>query len=486
MPGAGFTSPTILFLSTWDAPERSFCKQLYARLLETGYRHYVEPCSGAFAMPLVGRAAGWMPAQMAASDVSLFSSIVGTMLADGDFDALDVRVDGVHVELPDGDGPTRAAHLLWAQLLARMEARPDVPYWRVMVQDLTQRADGHRAAIRDQLREMAGRLGGLSYTPRDLWEHVDAVADDPHTLISLNAPTYKGGFERFFDTKGRLTWAEPDYQVFDPEVGHARLHELVEGRSALLVSQQQTEPGHAATMWPVFARHLSLGQNVYLNSNRPEEVFALTGGPKVGLRKPTDLTPADLPMLGIDHPITADSRIQLVPVKSAVADYYRQLWMHRLAATPGSGNVLVVVDGHAAGVLGYSSDPMVRPYPGVAKPDKWLMRFAFGAPHSTYRLTRLATMLCLNRSTAELIVTGATSIHLAASTGLLTVEYTRHPEAKGLRGLMKLVKRDDHVDGHRLVYAADWADRTPEETLREWLDKEQKWQDSRNRQTRGR
>ncbi|HEU5032744.1 MAG TPA: hypothetical protein VFV01_48035 [Spirillospora sp.] len=480
MPGAGFTSPTILFLSTWDGPERSFCRQLYGRLREKGYTRYVEPCSGAFAMPLIAAAAGWSPAAMEASDVSLFSSIVGTMLDPaGDFAQLEVRVDGQLVELGGDDPLDNAAHLLWVQLLTRMQARPDVPYWRVMVQDLVDRADGHRAAIRRQLAEMAARLGGLSYRPWDVWDHIEAVADDPHTLISLNAPTYAGGFERFFDTKGRLTWAEPAYDIFDPATGHPRLHELMADKPALLVSQQQTEPGHAATMWPVFARHLSLGQNVYLNSNRPEEVFALTGGPQVGLRKSADLTPADLPMLPLDHQVTASSTIQLVPVKAQVADYYRQLWMHRLVATPGSGNVLVVLDGHAAGVMGYSPDPMVRPYPGVPKPDKWLMRFAFGAPHDTLRLTRLATMLCLNRSTAELVVTPATSIAFAASTGLLTVEYTRHPEAKGLRGLMKMVSRNDHPDGHRLVYAAPWSERTPAATLAEFLTKEEKWQSSR-------
>jgi hypothetical protein len=36
MPGAGFTSPTILFLSTWDGPERTFCKSLYVKLWERG------------------------------------------------------------------------------------------------------------------------------------------------------------------------------------------------------------------------------------------------------------------------------------------------------------------------------------------------------------------------------------------------------------------------------------------------------------------
>lgn len=479
MAAAGFASPAILFLNTWDSPERSYCKQIFRELRNRGYTRYVEPCSGGFAMPLVAADAGWAPEQMEASDVSLFSSIVGTMLDDGDFASLDIRVDGEPVELPDEVPSAVAAHLLWLQLLLRTQARPDVPYWRAMIEDLVEGRERHVGAIEEKLKLMQGRLGGLKYRPADLWPHIEAVADDPHTVISINPPTYKAGFERFFDTKGRLTWAVPEYDIFDPVSGNHRLTEVMDGAKALIVAQQQKEPGDCSHERPVFARDLSMGQYVYLWSNRPDEVFAITGGMKVAPRRAGDLTPSDLPPLSRSHEVRPDSRIDLIPVKAAVADYYRGLWMHRLAAAPGSGNILVAIDGHAAGIMGYSSDPMARPYPGVPKPDRWLMRFAFGAPHEQLRLTRLVTMLCMNRSTAQLTVTPASAILFAASKGLVTVEYTRHPEAKGLRGLMKMVSRRDHEDGHALVYHGDWADRTPEETLKEFLTKEKKWLASR-------
>ncbi|HEU5032667.1 MAG TPA: hypothetical protein VFV01_47645, partial [Spirillospora sp.] len=140
------------------------------------------------------------------------------------------------------------------------------------------------------------------------------------------------------------------------------------------------------------------------------------------------------------------------------------------------------VDGKAAGIIGLSHEAMSHPYPGATKwMDHMIMRFAFGAPHRSLRLTRLATMLALCKSTADLIQTPANSLYLAASQGLLTIEYTRHPEAKGLRGLMKLVHREDHVDGHRLVYRAPWRHQTPAEVLAEFLTKEAKWQASRKK-----
>lgn len=490
MPG-GFASPGILFLSTWDSPERSFCKQVFEGLRGRGYTRYVEPCAGAFAMPIVARAAGWRPEQMECSDVNLFSAIVGTTLSGGkgvggDFADLGVLLDGQAVDIPDGSRAERGAYLLWLQLLTRMQCRPDVEYWRALVTDLTERRDEHIADIAKKLAGLEARIGGMQFRPEDCWEHIKAVADDPHTVISINPPSYASGFERFFDTDGRLTWDEPHYAIWQPDVDLYRLSDYMEDKAALFVGQQQRVPGESSHKRPVFARHLSPGQNVYIVSNRPEEIFEITGGPRVMPRKAGEITPANFPPISMDHEVTPKSTVELLPVKANVADYYRGLWMHRLAASPGSYNMLVAVDGKAAGVLGYSIDPLVRPYSLESKWERHLlMRFAFGAPHNVLRLTRLATMLTLQRRTAQATLGPNAAIWLAASAGVITVEYTKRDEAKGLRGLMKRMDKQKHPDGWKLTYAADWQEKKPADVLGEFLRKEEQWRKSRAKNARG-
>lgn len=478
---AGFTSPSILFLSTWDAPERSFCKTVFEACRRNGYTRFVEPCCGAFAMPLVAHNAGWNGPQMEASDTSLFSSIVGYMLdPTKDFQDLGVKVDGEPVELPDTDRAGVAAYLLWLQLLIRTECRPDVEYWRNLVEDLKDRETAHQHHLRTKLQGFEERLGGLQYRALDLFSHMEEVADDPHTVISINPPSYEAGFERFFDTKGRLTWNEPPYEVFDPDTGTGKFLDFMEGRAALILAQQQRVPGESDHHTPVFARHLSLGQNVYLNSNRPDEIFEITGGPKVATKKSTDVSPLDLPLLPVDHDVTPDSTIQVVAVGAPAADYYRGLWMHRLNAVPGMLNVLIVVDGYAAGIIGYNMNSMLTPFPGRLKWAAHLtLRFAFGAPHNTLRMTRLATMVALRKETARRLGGPASALLIAASEGLVTVEFTKHPEAKGLRGLMKLATRVKLPAGRgfKLVYAAPWDEQSDDEhaVLVTFLKKEAAW-----------
>ncbi|NDK24667.1 hypothetical protein FSY75_09295 [Streptomyces sp. TR1341] len=481
---AGFAAPGVLFAGNSSAPDRAFYRQVFNKLPRDQYTRYVEVGVGSFAAALVAANAGIPPSSMETSDVTLYTGIVGTCVSGGDLAALEMTLDGEPVEIPDAPPAEQAAHLLYVHWLARMQAKPDVDYWTNLVTDMVEREDVHKQRLADSLRSIAERLPGVSFTPKCMWDHIAEAEDDPHAIIIAAPPTYKAGFEKFFDTGGRIEWAEPPYSVFDPDVDMKRLADHMEGKAALLMFLQEERTGISAHPTPVFAHPLGDTARAYVISNRPEEIFELTGGPKVALGMSRSYTPSALPIIPPDHEITPKSRVEVIPVKGTECDYYRDLWMHRLAAAPGSYNLLVAVDGYAAGVIGYGAETMTRPYPGATKyTTHLLMRFAFGAPHHSYRLTRLATMCALRRDTAKTVFTGASEILLAASQGLVTVEYTRHPEAKGLRGLMSLESRAKHPDGYKLSYRADWNADTLAHTLTTFLTREKSWRKSRSKTT---
>ncbi|MFF3441847.1 Hint domain-containing protein [Streptosporangium sp. NPDC002721] len=741
----GFAAPGVLFAGNSAAPDRAFYRCVFNALPKDHYTRYVEVGVGSFAATLVAANAGISPHAMESSDVTLYSSIVGTLLSGGDLETLRITLDGEPVELPDADPVAQAAHLLYVHWLARMQAKPEVDYWQSLVIDLVDRADEHRAHLSHSLQGLVDRLPGITFRPQCMWDHIAQVADDPATIIVAAPPTYKclerseriltadlqwvacgelkvgdrilafdeeaagprrnwqfatithsqpamkecvrvtlgngdsvvcttdhpwlastgpgatrqwiradellkdngrgparnaryvlramdtwepqrsyeagwlagmfdgegslrlgnanklsitqadgpiaeliqsrltecgfkpasssmrtlgplsrkplanyyvtggfaeicrvlgelrperlivkfgqqalkeravrvlehvevvsiepvgptpvqsistsartyigqgylmhnSGFEKFFDTGGRIEWAEPPYSIFDPETDMQRLADDMEGKAALLMFLQEDRTGQAAHPRPVFAHPLGPGSCAYVISNRPDEIFTYTGGPKVALGAPRSYQPAPLPIIPPDHEVTDTSTIQLISVKGSECDYYRSLWMHRLSATPGSYNLLVALDGYAAGVIGYGAETMTRPFPHGK--SRWqshlLLRFAFGAPTLNYRLTRLITMLALRRDTAKQVFTGQSSILLAASHGLVTVEMTRHPEVKGLRGLMTLEKRDSHPDGYKLSYRADWTNDSIDDIRTRFLTKEKTWRKARRQPT---
>lgn len=63
-----------------------------------------------------------------------------------------------------------------------------------------------------------------------------------------------------------------------------------------------------------------------------------------------------------------------------------------------------------------------------------------------------------------------------------TVQMTKYPEAKEMRGVMKLTKKvPDKKYGFKLTYESGLKDRNERQTLEEWLLKEERWQTERQK-----
>lgn len=479
---AGFAQPTVLFAGNSAAPDRAFYSSVFTKLDKTKYTRYVELGVGSFAASLVAAESGFSGKCMETSDVTLYTSIVGTCVAGGDLDKLGMRLDGELVDLGPGPITRQAARLIFVHWLARLQAKPDVAYWKAIAREAELGQAEHEEGIERSLAGMVTRLRGLRYWPSCMWDHAALAVDDPNALVLAAPPTFKAGFESFFNTGDRVTWDEPSYEVFDPETGFHRLAEMFEGKSALLLFLHEGESRKPAHPRPVFAHQIGAGRTAYVLSNRPDEIFALTGGPKVIIGTGVQLQPSPWPTIPADYEITEKSTVEVTPMQASVADWYRNLWLHRLQGNPNPYNLGVLVDGHLAGIFGYTINPMSRPFSAKAG-QTWtteyvILRYAVGAPHMS-RLTRLVTMLAMQERSARKVLVGEASLRLEASLGLVTVEMTRHPEVKGLRGLMKQVERQKHPDGYKLTYTGSWSTGTASEGLREWLTKEQTWQNTR-------
>lgn len=82
-------------------------------------------------------------------------------------------------------------------------------------------------------------------------------------------------------------------------------------------------------------------------------------------------------------------------------------------------------------------------------------------------------MLAQNR---PLIMSICTDIEKEKAKSLKTVQMTKYPEAKEMRGLMELTKKVvDKKMGYRLTYESPLYDRNAKQALKEWLGREERW-----------
>jgi len=66
-----------LFLGTLRPSTRAYLQQFFARARRRGYTRFVEPACGALAMSQLAVKAGFAPGRIEASDVTLFSTLMG-------------------------------------------------------------------------------------------------------------------------------------------------------------------------------------------------------------------------------------------------------------------------------------------------------------------------------------------------------------------------------------------------------------------------
>ena len=476
---AGFTSPNIMFLNTYDTIDRRYMAEIAPKLVASGYTDYVEFYAGGFAMPVVMASAGIKPERMRCYDISLYSSILGYAFSGKDLVELDVRKNGKFIDIV-GMAPTRAAAaLLYEQALARMEKNEEIQYYRNLVRNLKEQREYHIEKIEESVKRMDAMLHGMYFENLYIWDALEKERNSENTFIVSNPPTYPGAYEKFFDTNGRVTWKGDSikYSVWYGKADCPKFMAKASDAKPLVFLLQHADKGKAATKRPVSSRYLSLTQNVYYNSNRPDEVKKINGLKETTANE-VKRKKSKYPIMPKDHIITKESSISVFVEETQIAEYYRNMWLHRITGKAVTLNLCVVVDGYLAGFIGMDFNPLVRSYND--KTDFIILSYATAAPSSRYRTARLLVHIAKSKKVLENALSVSKIYKLLFYTTqaveLCTVEYSRFHEVKGLRGLMKIRTKKHINDGlNALTYFARLNDKNEKECLSDWIEAEEKY-----------
>lgn len=342
---AFFMDPGAMFLGCLGPSEQKFLVTLIETAAKSGYTRFIEPCAGTFAMANLAVQNGFKPEQIETSDVNMMSTVLGYAITGQSLEPLEIHAQGFSdEELLD------PATALYAQLYLRTSKNAGNDYFYQILTDLRLRREEHIESINRQIEVIRNLLGGMSYRPLDMWEHLKEVLDDPHALVIANPPTYFSGYEKFYDTQGKMTWKEPPYELFDPETGHQQFYDLCMNAKALVICYQEKRVGEAVG-YTIYARSGTRADlNAYITTNREEEATALANGKKIKRPAESKLQPLDCSMLPRDYEIKEDSKVQVIPVKAAEAQYYRELWTHNFVGSSATFNRALLIDGYVSGV----------------------------------------------------------------------------------------------------------------------------------------
>jgi hypothetical protein len=445
-----YTEP--LFLGVTPSGARNYVASKLAAL----GRLFYNACAGRFSVVEAAVKAGVPPQDIYASDISLFSSIIG-YLADPSkrLDDLGIRILDPALE-PKGssDELDFAAHVMLILKLNQMkQTNLRGLYLR---EELLSSWDRSREAMRQQLETLVQNIAGIHYEIADIWDVVSRVSQEDVTFYA-SVPHYAGGYTKMFAAPN-LKWNEPGIPEFDPKTFSVLTEKLGSAKCHAFLCRRCEWSEEILAPWKKVFGKPDDHRALWIIANHPMDARAVN---QTGFGEVKRLPIYD------DHEITPSSRFHVIMVGLPTALYYRDLFVHRLGATTADRGFLLLVDGQVMTAFGIFIQDFLQ-FRVQYLPEM------FGITRSSKRYHRLGKLFMLLLTSGEMKkrLCDILKLWLHEPRGIQTTSITVHEEGKTDRGALKLVSRDKLDDGRfRIVYRQDFRDDSFSDVVDAWLKK---------------
>jgi hypothetical protein len=445
-----YTEP--LFLGVTPSGARNYVADKVASL----EKPFFNACAGRFSVVQAAIKAGIPPKDVHASDISLFSSIIG-YLADPSktLDNLGIRILDPELE-PKGitDELDFAAHVMLVLKLNQMkQTNLRGLYLR---EELLASWNRSRETMRQQLETLVQNIAGIHYEIADIWEVVSRVSQEDVTFYS-SVPHYARGYTKMFAAPN-LKWNEPAIPEFDPKSFPLLLEKLGPAKCHAFLCRRCEWEEPIPVSWTRVYGKPDEKRALWIIANRSVNCHADNRTGFGDIRK--------LPIYD-DHEITPASKFRVIMVGLPTALYYRDLFVHRLGATTADRGFLLLVDGQVMTAFGIFIQDFLQ-FRVQYLPEM------FGITRSSKRYHRLGKLFMLLLTSGEMKkrLCDILRLWLHEPAGIQTTSITVHEEGKTDRGALKVVSREKLDDGRfRIVYRAEFRDDSFADVVVDWLKK---------------
>jgi len=442
-----------IFLGVVPRGARSYVAREFVRLGKPLFN----ACAGRFSIAEAVVKLGFPAAKVQASDIGLFSSLIGYLADDSKhLEDLGIRILDPDLEPRDlRDELDFAAHIML--MLKLNQLRQTNLRGLYLREELRASWSRYREAVRQELAGLVATIKGIHYELADIWDTVERVRTDDASFFA-SVPHYARGYEKMFPTPN-LTWKEPSVQQFDPKCFPELLQQLGEAQCAALLCRRGEWEEQVPPPWKrVFGRPETREKALWIIANRSMQAYAENDTGFGDIRK--------LPIYD-DHEITPASKFHVIMVGLPTALYYRDLFVHRLGATTADRGFLLLVDGQVMTASGIFIQDFLQ-FRVQYLPEM------FGITRSSKRYHRLGKLFMLLLTSGEMKkrLCDILKLWLHEPRGIQTTSITVHEEGKTDRGALKVVSREKLEDGRfRIIYRGDFRDDSFADVVADWLKK---------------
>ncbi|MFP3867683.1 MAG: hypothetical protein ACLFUU_05925 [Desulfobacteraceae bacterium] len=447
-----------IFLGITPKPFRDYLRALLEMARKTA-ETLIVPCCGLFTIPKIGIDAGFKAANIHASDISLFSSVIGYTASGRPISDLGIEIQEEALDfLKEYQGtPKEGGAILYALKWAQLNSGKY--YMERLKTEMEQGREKYIDQLQNKINQYALALKGINYQAQDLWVDIEKFNQDPAAMIVINPPGYAGGYTKMFDTKGALEWNEPPAVEFNPREDFKKLYFALLEKPAFAVIYHHANADLLEKLEiQKIAAVVTHKKNHFLISNQPEKCR------KVALFAKTAIGPSRFPLLFEGHTITPDSQIKFVKAKKTEVLYYRDLFAHKLGAVRAEQYYFGVLDGYIFAALGLNMRSIMQlDEPAVYE------TFGFAVPNKRYKRLVKLMMYCINSEEfKQQILKDHPMLNLRELKFMRTACLTKNPEHKIVRGIMKMVERIPEGNRFKLLYQSEFHPWTYKDCLMKW------------------
>jgi hypothetical protein len=449
-----YTEP--LFLGVTPTRARNYVADKVVSL----EKQFFNACAGRFSVVEAAIKAGLPPENVYASDIGLFSSIIG-YLADPSkkLEDLGIRILDPSLELKGiPDELDFAAHVMLILKLNQMkQTNLRGLYLR---EELLSSWGRSRETMRHQLETLVQSIAGIHYEIADIWDVVSRVSQEDVTFYA-SVPHYARGYTKMFAAPN-LKWNQPSIPEFDPKTFTVLLEKLGQAKCYAFLCRRCEWTEEIPAPWKKVFGKPDDHRALWIIANHPTHARAENATGSGEVKK--------LPIYD-DHEITPASKFQVIMVGLPTALYYRDLFVHRLGATTADRGFLLLVDGQVMTAFGIFIQDFLQ----------FRMQYLpemFGITRSSRRYHRLGKLFMLLLTSGEMKkrLCDILKLWLHEPLGIQTTSITVHEEGKTDRGALKVVSRETLDDGRfRIIYRGDFRDDKFTDVVVDWLKKHAEW-----------
>lgn len=277
----------------------------------------------------------------------------------------------------------KASSVLYAIKYAQL-CNDETYYSYCFRKELLKNPDEYLKQFEERLEELNKICGGLQYSIKDVFVEMFDHLDDERTLMFINPPAYARGYEKLYDIDDFIDWNKPKIKEFDPVLRFDVINTSRDAKATIIIYHNVPDVFNEFYMRGVdmvnklFAKQYSEKRIDYLLINKEIDKDSLL------LKRPyTEIKRLDIPIFSDDDLLNKYTKVTILPVKKEVAEYYRNLFIHRLPAkTGGEQHYIMLLDGKIFTVFGLKFDKAIKDglnyiyetY-GITAPTKKWLRF---------------------------------------------------------------------------------------------------------------